>query len=71
MIRVGDTIKKLREERKLSKAELSTLTGIDYDLLCRYEENRLVPNVSDVSKMAAFFEVNIGVILENLKGLVF
>ena len=71
MIRVGDTIKELRLDKELTLSELSEALGIDYNLMVRYEDNRLVPRIDHVSKMADYFGVNIGTILKNLKDLVF
>jgi len=71
MIRVGDTIKELRLEKGLTLNELSEILGIEYSLMVRYEENRIVPRINHVSMMADFFGVNIGNILKNLQSLVY
>ena len=49
---IGPRIKTMREEKGLSLAELSNLTGFDIDLLSRIENNQVQPQLGTVMKLS-------------------
>ena len=51
----GLTIKKLREERGLTQAELGSQIGADGNLVSRWERNRAVPSHPYIEKLAEIF----------------
>ena len=49
---IGERIKSLREERQLSLAQLSNLTGFDIELLSNIEGNKVQPQLGTLMKLA-------------------
>jgi len=49
---IGRSIRKLREEKKLSLEDLSNLTGFDVDLLSSIEKNEVRPQLGTVMKLS-------------------
>jgi len=49
---IGRRIKMMRQEKGLSLAELSNLTGFNIDLLSQIEENRVQPQLGTVMKLS-------------------
>ncbi len=49
---IGDRIKRLREEKGLSPAELSQLTGFDEQTLNEIEDNRLCPQLGTLIRLS-------------------
>ena len=49
---IGRRIKMIRQEKGLSLAELSNLTGFDIDLLAQIEDNRVQPQLGTVMKLS-------------------
>jgi transcriptional regulator with XRE-family HTH domain len=54
----GETIKKLREEKKLTLREVAEAMGIDTSMLGKIEKNNRKPNKSLIENFAKFFDVN-------------
>ncbi len=52
-------IKLLREESGLSQRDLSGQVGTSQANICRWEQNRIVPNVLDCWRLAEFFGVTV------------
>ncbi len=49
---IGERIKSLREERRLSLEQLSNLTGFDIELLSNIEGNKVQPQLGTLMKLA-------------------
>lgn len=49
---IGERIKSLREERRLSLEQLSNLTGFDIELLSNIEVNKVQPQLGTLMKLA-------------------
>lgn len=56
---IGKVIKELREERKISQAELADNLGIDKSTIAKYETNEREPKVYILCKIADFFAVTL------------
>lgn len=52
-VRIGDRIKKIRESRQLSRAELGELVGLDQNRVQQYENGRRKPKMDLLKKFAA------------------
>jgi transcriptional regulator with XRE-family HTH domain len=59
----GDKIKFLREERKISRKELSVALNITYSSLSKYETNVRFPDSDTLKVIAEFFDVSIDYLL--------
>lgn len=53
----GDTIKKLREEKKLTLREVAEAMEIDTSMLGKIEKNNRKPNKTLIENFAKFFDV--------------
>ena len=65
-MKIGDRMKKLREEKGLTQSELGKELGISPSTIGMYEQGRRVPDVQILKKMSAFFNVSIDYLLENV-----
>lgn len=54
----GDTIKKLREEKKLTLREVAQAMGIDTSMLGKIEKNNRKPNKTLIENFAKFYGVD-------------
>jgi transcriptional regulator with XRE-family HTH domain len=54
----GETIKKLREEKKLTLREVAEALEIDTSMLGKIEKNSRKPNKTLIENFALFFDVN-------------
>lgn len=54
----GETIKKLREEKKLTLREVAEALEIDTSMLGKIEKNSRKPNKILIENFASFFDVN-------------
>lgn len=58
-------LKKLREEKRMTQAELSKALEISPSAIGMYEQGRRVPDVSTLKKISAYFNVSIDYLLGN------
>jgi transcriptional regulator with XRE-family HTH domain len=58
-------LKKLREEKRMTQAELSKALEISPSAIGMYEQGRRVPDVSTLKKIFAYFNVSIDYLLGN------
>ena len=54
----GTLLKELREEKELSQMELSKQIDITQSSIARYELNKTEPKLTDIKKIAIFFDVS-------------
>ncbi|HQK40134.1 MAG TPA: helix-turn-helix transcriptional regulator [Flavobacterium alvei] len=54
----GETVKKLREEKKLTLREVAEALEIDTSMLGKIEKNSRKPNKILIENFASFFDVN-------------
>lgn len=55
---IGETLKELREAKKLSRQEAAEKMGIQKRTLESYEYNKREPNIQMINKLADFYEVS-------------
>lgn len=60
---IGDIIKTLRLENKMSQTQLATLLFTSQDTISLWERNKSLPDVKSVIKMAEIFKVSTDYIL--------
>lgn len=56
---IGQNIKRLREERKMSQTQLARLLWIDRTSLSGYEIGKRMPDIFMLCKMADVFDVSL------------
>ena len=59
-VRVGERVKRVREQRALSLLDISQRTGIDVPTLVEIEEGRMAPPLGTVIKLAKALEMKMG-----------
>lgn len=62
---VGEKIKQIREIKKLSLAELSERTGIEVSLVQKIEEDKNIPSLAPLIKIARALGVRLGTFLDD------
>ena len=60
---IGDIIKSLRTESKMTQTELASLLFTSQDTISLWERNKSLPDVKSVIKMAFIFNVSTDYIL--------
>lgn len=61
---LGDRIKTLRQEKKITQADLAKLLNISPSTIGMWEQNRRSPDNEALKKIADFFEVSVDYLLE-------
>ncbi len=59
-LELGAKLRRLREQRSLSLADVATRSGVDAEALAAFEDHRDIPAVSDLLKIASTLGVSIG-----------
>ena len=54
---IGDRLRELRQEKKLSQGDIEERTGLFRSYISRVEHNHSVPNMENLEKMARALEV--------------
>lgn len=60
---IGSNIKKFREEKKLSRKDLSEILGISASGIANYENGNRIPSVNTLNKICKVLEVSVDDIL--------
>jgi transcriptional regulator with XRE-family HTH domain len=66
MIEFGKTLKELRENKKMTQAELGTILQVSRGAVHGWENNKQEPNLEMLKKISIYFGVSIDYLL-NLK----
>ena len=61
---VGDVIKRLRLSHKLSQSELGKIAGVTDKAVSTWEKGEKVPRMGSIEKMATYFGVSKGYLIE-------
>lgn len=61
---IGDNIKNLRLQHNLSQAELANVAGVSDKAVSSWEQNKSVPRMGAIQKMADFFRIQKSDIIE-------
>lgn len=59
MKRLGEKLRMLRHQRKLTTQKLGDIFGVDSSLITKIETGKSVPSLGLAVKMAHFFEVSL------------
>src|SRR5467141_5010169 len=54
---IGDRLREMREEKKLSQGDIEKRTGLFRSYISRIEHNHSLPNIENLEKMARALEV--------------
>ena len=65
--KIGQFIKKIREENKLTQKELADKLGVTYQAVSKWENGKNVPDISILKEMSKIFNVDIDEILDGEK----
>ena len=61
---LGEKIKKYREEKKMTQAEVAEVLGVKPATISKYEAGTLEPNIESLKKLAELFEVSVDELLK-------
>ena len=61
---LGEKIKKYREEKKMTQAEVAEVLGVKPATISKYEAETLEPNIESLKKLAELFEVSVDELLK-------
>ncbi len=62
---VGEKIRQIRELKKLSREDLAERTGLDTTLIRKLEEERIIPSLAPLIKVARALGVRLGTFLDD------
>lgn len=62
-IMIGERIRKLRKENKLSQAELANKIDVVSHMISQYENDKVMPSTETIIKIAKLFNVSIDYLL--------
>lgn len=65
MSTIGEKIKTLRKERKLTQKELAHKIGVTASTITKYEIGQLEPNLEVLNKIADIFNISISDLIDN------
>jgi len=65
--KIGQFIKKIREENKLTQKELADKLGVTYQAVSKWENGKNVPDISILKEMSKMFNIDIDEILDGEK----
>ncbi len=57
VVRIGRNLKRLREERLLTQAQLGEAAGVDRDQISRIERDKVEPRFSTIRKLAEALDI--------------
>ncbi len=62
---VGQRVLVLRRQRRLRQKELTFAAGIPHERICRLEAGRIDPRLSELVRIAAVLNVEVGALFED------
>lgn len=62
---IGEKIKTLRKERKLTQKELAYKVGVTASTITKYETGQLEPNLETLNRIADTFNISISNLIDN------
>ena len=63
---IGEKIRQIRELKKISREDLAGLAGMDVSLIQRLEEEKLIPSLGPLIKIARAMGVRLGTFLDDV-----
>lgn len=64
---VGSKIQQIREFQKISREDLSGRCGLDIEQICKIEEEKVVPSLAPLIKIARALGVRLGTFLDDIE----
>lgn len=64
---IGDNLKRLRKEKKLSQEELAEKLGVSRQAVAKWEKNETVPDLTNCIAMADLYDVSIDTMVRTVK----
>ncbi|WP_433958589.1 helix-turn-helix domain-containing protein [Cytobacillus horneckiae] len=64
MISLGDQIRKLRKENRLTQKQLADKLQVDQSSISYYEQNKKLPDIYTLQKLASIFDVTIDTLVQ-------
>ena len=65
--RIGQFIRKIRQDNKLTQKELADKLGVTYQAVSKWENGKNVPDIAILKEMSKMFNINIDEILDGEK----
>ena len=65
MINIGEKIKMLRKEKKLTQKELAKKIGVTASTVTKYENGQLEPNIEVLNRISNIFRISISALVED------
>lgn len=65
MINIGEKIKMLRKEKKLTQKELANEIGVTASTVTKYENGQLEPNIEVLNRISNIFRISISALVED------
>lgn len=65
MINIGEKIKMLRKEKKLTQKELAKEIGVTASTVTKYENGQLEPNIEVLNRISNIFRISISALVED------
>lgn len=63
MITLGEQIKKLRKDKRLTQKQLADHLEVDQSTISYYEQNKKLPDIKMLNRLAEFFDVTLDVLV--------
>lgn len=60
---LGEQIKKLRKSNKLTQQQLANVLGVDQSSVSYYEQNKKMPDIETLDKLATHFDVTLDMLV--------
>lgn len=70
MWRIGDAIKELREDKRLTQAELGSIIGVSGKTISNYEKGDREPSIEVITNLANYFEVSTDYLISGKENIV-
>lgn len=67
--KIGNFIKKIREENKLTQAEFASKLGVTYQAVSKWENAKNMPDIAILKKISELFDVDIQELLNGEKNM--
>ena len=61
---IGDRLKELRTEKKLTQQEISKMIGVNQNTYSYYETNKIQPDIATLIKLADIYKVSLDYIAD-------
>lgn len=63
MSKFSENLLQLREERKISQAEIANIVGVSQQCISEWEKDKIEPTLTNLWEIADFFDISIDVLI--------